>query len=214
MVPSATVELLPLTGAPQGPLEPTGRPRWVPADGWILYQGEARRQLFLLLAGVAREGAISPDGREAALDLLGPGDAFGNPGPGPSPTGVLALTDCLVLEAPVAGRQGTTARAPAGLEQLLTAAIAERLRRTTRLALDLMWCDVATRLERRLADLAARHGRPVPSGRLLELPLSQDELAALAGTTRESANRALRRLAAEGRVLRDGRRYLVSGRPH
>jgi CRP-like cAMP-binding protein len=60
------------------------------------------------------------------------------------------------------------------------------------------------------ADLAERFGRPVEGGNLILLPLTQDEIAALAGTTRESANRALRRLVAGGEVRIAARgRYVV-----
>jgi CRP-like cAMP-binding protein len=74
----------------------------------------------------------------------------------------------------------------------------------------LAWHDVETRLERRLADLAARFGHEAPDGVAIGLRLSQDELAAMIGCTRESANRALGRIVAAGRVavVRRGR-YVV-----
>jgi len=65
------------------------------------------------------------------------------------------------------------------------------------------------RLAARLDDLAARFGRPVPGGRCLELPLTQEHLAGLTGATRESVNRALGELAAAGRVERARGRYVV-----
>ena len=56
-------------------------------------------------------------------------------------------------------------------------------------------------------------GRPVEGGRLILLPLTQNEVAAHAGTTRESANRALRLMVADGdiRVAARGR-YVVRTR--
>jgi CRP-like cAMP-binding protein len=48
---------------------------------------------------------------------------------------------------------------------------------------------------------------------LILLPLTQDEVAALAGTTRESANRALRSMVADGDIRMAARgRYVVRTR--
>jgi CRP-like cAMP-binding protein len=65
------------------------------------------------------------------------------------------------------------------------------------------------RLAARLEDLAVRFERPVPGGRCLELPLTQEHLAGLTGATRESVNRALGELAATGRVERMRGRYVI-----
>jgi CRP-like cAMP-binding protein len=73
--------------------------------------------------------------------------------------------------------------------------------------------DVRTRIAHRLEDLAERFGRAVDGGRLILLPLTQDEVAALAGTTRESANRALRSMVADGDIRMAARgRYVVRTR--
>ena len=56
-------------------------------------------------------------------------------------------------------------------------------------------------------------GRAVEGGRLILIPLTQDEVAALAGTTRESANRALRSMVADGEIRMAARgRYVVRTR--
>ncbi len=52
----------------------------------------------------------------------------------------------------------------------------------------------------RLDDLAARFGRPVAGGTAVRLALTQEDLAALCGTSRESANRAIRSLVRQGRI--------------
>ena len=43
----------------------------------------------------------------------------------------------------------------------------------------------------------------------ISLPLTQDVLASIVGCSRESANRALRRLVAEGTIRRAGGTYIV-----
>jgi CRP-like cAMP-binding protein len=82
--------------------------------------------------------------------------------------------------------------------------------RSIQLAQELAWLPVNARIERRLGDLAERFGRPVDEGTLVALPLSQEDLAHLAGTSRESANRALRHLITDGRLAAAARgRYIV-----
>ena len=88
-----------------------------------------------------------------------------------------------------------------------------RAHRAAALAEELAWLDVRTRIAHRLDDLAERFGRAVDGGRLILLPLTQDEVAALAGTTRESANRALRSMVADGEIRMAARgRYVVRTR--
>jgi len=58
---------------------------------------------------------------------------------------------------------------------------------------------------RRFQQLAEWCGTPVPGGVRIMLPLTQQELATLVGTSRESVNRALVRLRRKGKVrLKDG----------
>jgi len=88
--------------------------------------------------------------------------------------------------------------------------VGRRLDRLTRFARELAWLDVPERVDRRLSDLADRFGRPGPGGTSVAIRLTQDDLAALCGTSRESANRALRALRERDRVCVLGRgRYLV-----
>ena len=69
--------------------------------------------------------------------------------------------------------------------------------------------DVGGRLAKKLLELAASHGVPRPDGVLLDLPLTQEELANMLGVTRESVNRHLSSLRRQGAVSREGRRFLI-----
>jgi CRP-like cAMP-binding protein len=62
-----------------------------------------------------------------------------------------------------------------------------------------------------LHHLAALRGVRGRQGVRIEIDLSQDRIASLAGTTRESVNRALRALQRDGYVCREGLRYEVTG---
>jgi CRP-like cAMP-binding protein len=166
--------------------------------GTLIRQGEPGDGLWLIESGALRVASISDAGHELVLDVLGPGQGTGEPTGIPSPVTVRALRPSRLSPA-----------SPGAAADLLTA----RAHRVATLAAELAWLDVRTRISRRLEDLAGRFGCSVEGGRLLLLPLTQDEVAALTGTTRESANRALRALVADGeiRVAAPGR-YVVRTR--
>jgi CRP/FNR family transcriptional regulator, cyclic AMP receptor protein len=159
-------------------------------------QGEGCAGVWVVETGVLRASAVAHDGRELALDLILPGDAVGEPAGEPSPWTVSALRPTRLRVA-----------SPDDVPALLSA----RGRRLTDLACHLAWLDVAGRIERLLDDLATRAGRPLPDGgTALPVRLTQDEIAGLVGTSRESANRALHRLMRRGEVIARGRgRYAV-----
>jgi CRP/FNR family transcriptional regulator, cyclic AMP receptor protein len=161
----------------------------------LVRQGDATAGPWLIETGILRASLVTSDGRELVVDLLGPGDLAGEP------PGTIAGCTLVTLR---------PARLRAAAVGDLTTALAERARRASILACDVAWLDVGTRIERRLQDLAARFGHPVPGGTAIPITLRQEDLAALAGTSRETANRAVRRLIERGRVQVERRgRYVV-----
>lgn len=137
---------------------------------------------------------VDPEGRRFVLDVLGPGDLVGDlPGSTVEVTVRAVVTSLLLPAGPMSVRNG----------------MARRARRAARIACSLAWDPVAERVADRLRDLAERFGRPVPGGRLVRLPLTQEDLAGLTGTTRESVNRALAELVARGSIARIDGSYVV-----
>jgi CRP/FNR family cyclic AMP-dependent transcriptional regulator len=62
-------------------------------------------------------------------------------------------------------------------------------------------------------ELADRHGRVHTDGVYLELPLTHEMLSHLVAARRPSVSGALTKLAEQGRVRRDGRRWVLVGDP-
>lgn len=179
--PSGAVEPLPLVVL---------RPGQVPGR-----QDEPCPALWVVESGALWASVVAAEGHQLLLDLLGPGDLAGEPDGAPSACTLRALR-------PTRLRPVAPARVADGLGQ--------RAGRLTQLACDLAWLDAPGRVERRLAELADRFGRPVPTGTAIALRLTQEDLAAFAGTTRETANRAVRTLVARGRLSVERRgRYVV-----
>jgi len=160
----------------------------------VIFQGEPYPDAWVIRYGALLMEVVDADGHRLALDMLGPGDLVGGPPGWTADASVRAVvTSGLFAAGPTALRDG----------------LARRARRASWLACSVAWDRIADRLGTRLDDLAVRFGRPVPGGRILELPLTQEHLAGLTGATRESVNRALAELAAAGRVQRSRGRYVV-----
>jgi CRP/FNR family cyclic AMP-dependent transcriptional regulator len=62
-------------------------------------------------------------------------------------------------------------------------------------------------------ELADRHGRVHSDGVYLDLPLTHEVLSHLVAARRPSVSGALTKLADQGRLRRDGRRWVLSGDP-
>ncbi|HEY7478310.1 MAG TPA: Crp/Fnr family transcriptional regulator [Actinomycetota bacterium] len=153
---------------------------------------------WIVEAGLLRAWTVDDAGRELVLDVLGHGDLVGEADGGVSAWTVSALGP---------------GRLRVARPDQIGPAMAERSERLTRLAGQLAWSGVRQRVEARLVDLATRLGRPVAAGTLVPLRITQDDLAAMVGTTRESANRAVRSLLDQDRLRRDARgRYVVRTR--
>jgi len=170
----------------------------VRAGQQVVRQGEPELAPHVVSSGALLAVAVLSDGQVLASDVLGPGDLVGDPSDRPAVSSVRTLTACRL-------------RPAAGAE--LVALLSRRAERLVDLACDLAWLGVAERVEHRLSDLAARFGEPARDGLSVRLALTQEDLAALCGTPRESANRALRALQRRQRIWVRGRGHYVVGVP-
>jgi CRP-like cAMP-binding protein len=160
----------------------------------VVRQGEPFPDAWVVRSGALLSEIVDAEGHRLILDVLGPGDLVGGPETATAGDSVRALVPSgLFAAGSIAVRDGLVRRA----------------RRAAWLACAIAWDRLPDRLLVRMDDLALRFGRVVPGGRLLELPLTQEHLAALTGSARESVNRALSDLAAAGRVGRSNGRYVV-----
>ena len=158
----------------------------VRAGDVIVRQGEPAPPMRVVTHGAFVVEVLRHDGRRLVLDVLGPGD------------GIDTDDDGRVAQATVRALRPGRLRAIEPGEAV--ALLVRRAERTARLAADLAWFDVPTRLSSRLQVLAGRFGHPVPGGVAIGLRLTHEDLADLCGTTRESVTRAMRQLARQDRI--------------
>ena len=178
----------------------------------IFVQGEQGDRCFAIVNGSVKISAYHPDGREAVMAVLGPGDVFGELSlfdDAPRSADATAIEDAELLSLNT-GAVTEAIRTHPDLGLALLRVLGRRLRHTNEALQDIAFFDVPGRVARRIADLADTHGEATDEGVLIELPLSQENLAQMVGATRESVNKALSLLKRRGLVSRVGRRYLVT----
>jgi len=134
-------------------------------------------------------------------DVLAPSAAFGDRA---AETGAEALSEGHVLHlAP--GAWNACAAAEPSLNLKMAASIGKRISRLQKKLEELSRTGVEGRVASTLLELAADHGSPGPGGSIrLEVPLSQEDLGRLAGTTRETCSSIVAEFARRGYV-RGGR---------
>jgi CRP/FNR family cyclic AMP-dependent transcriptional regulator len=178
----------------------------------IFHQGDPGDALFIVMTGAIKIMLPSDTGDEAILATLRPGDVFGelallDGAPRSATATTLEATETLIL--PRDQFRELLATEPA-IRDALLAAIAGELRRLTNHVEELHFLDITGRLASRLARLAAESGTTLPDGSIrLRSPLTQGDLAAMIGCTRQSVNKLLGMFTDDGLIRLDRESIVV-----
>jgi CRP/FNR family transcriptional regulator, cyclic AMP receptor protein len=177
----------------------------------IFHQGDPGDALHFICEGRVKVVLDAESGDEAVIAILAPGDCFGE----------LSLIDgeprSATVEALEAVSTVTLSRAefmaflrqnPTALDRLLTS-LAGMVRRANEGVADLVFLDLEGRLVKKLLELAEAHGRPVNGAVEIEVPMTQEDLAAMIGATRASVNKLLGWYEDRGAIQRRGRRIAI-----
>jgi len=181
------------------------QPRSFQANEIIYHQGDPGTTCHILLRGKVRVYVSTIDGQELSVNILGRGEIVGE----------MALFEDLPRSATVEA-MGPTQTLELYRETLIASlkqypdlalallrALSSRLRHATKEAEGLASLTVVERLQRQLQQLADLTGHPVSDGTRITVPLTQQELATLVGTSRESVNRALAQLRRKKKIRLD-----------
>lgn len=168
----------------------------------VFHEGDPADTFHLIDRGHVGVRMTTPLGDVGLLRVLGPGDAFGEMAlidPAPRNATIVALDACETLALHQQAFEALRHLHPQ-VDRLLLGAMVGEVRRLSEQVLELMYVPVDKRLHRRLVELAELYG----GGSVLSIPLTQEDLAHVTGTTRQTANRILRR-AEEAGLLKVGR---------
>jgi CRP/FNR family transcriptional regulator, cyclic AMP receptor protein len=196
----------------------------------LAHPGQPLRSVYVVMSGAVALASTSQSGKRAILALVGPGGVFGQESVlrargFSTGSGVSVGADTPALEVRTQSPCVTLVFAPrqlaAALEDeplialWLASSLSARARALERALARTLSFPLGQRLLELLRELAETHGRRSAEGVRVQVPLSQEDLAAMVGATRESVNRSLRELGDAGMVHRvpDGTYVLLPPQP-
>jgi len=164
-----------------------------PAGEEIYAKGSPGQSMMAVLRGTAKMTSVSRDGKEIVLNIMHPGEIFGEIASldgGERSADAVAMTDCEIL---VLHRRDfmPILEKRADICLILLRILCQRLRQTSEQVEDVLFRHLESRVAKallHLAESATLHGVP---GSPIELHVSQRELGNFAGGSRESVNKIL-----------------------
>jgi CRP/FNR family transcriptional regulator, cyclic AMP receptor protein len=157
----------------------------------VFMHGDPGDSLYGVLTGRIRISASTQGGKEVLLNVMEPGDAFGeiallDGAPRTAGATALAPTDLMIIR-----REDFLAllRGEPQLAVHLIELLCKRVRWTSEQMEDSSLLSAPARLAKRLLSLARTHGRQIPAG--LQLKTSQQELAQFLSLSRQIVNKHL-----------------------
>jgi CRP-like cAMP-binding protein len=169
------------------------------------------QSVYLLHTGLVRIYRLSECGGETSFGYVAPGEVFGELpafGDYPRESFAQAVRVAHVWKIPRENFQRVMA-ARSALALQVTRQIGDRLKKVESRVEDLVFRNVRTRVARMLGELAEDFGQTENGHRVIDIPITQSELATLVGATRQTVNQTLRELSEEGLIGRDNRRIVL-----
>jgi CRP-like cAMP-binding protein len=178
-----------------------GRVRRYPAQSILFFEGDDAHDVVVVRTGELKV-ALTVEGREVLLDVLGNGDVVGELSAvdgRPRSATATALTAVEVIAIPASAFMNFLIEHP-GAGLILMRCVTGRLRDASRRQVEYGALDAIGRVCRRLVEMIDRYGQPAGTGVEIRGPLTQGDIASWAGLSRESVVKALHSLRTLGWV--------------
>jgi CRP/FNR family transcriptional regulator, cyclic AMP receptor protein len=178
---------------------------------FLWYQGDPGDYLVVIVTGLVKVTVTSPQGDEMLLVTLGPLEVVGELSVidgGTRSASVVAVTPTAGI---VIGRAPLIAlmqRSPELFDVLLRS-MGTMVRRLTERATDLVFLDLAARVAKLLLQEAEGQKGEQREGALVDMGLTQTELAQMLGASRPAVNRVLQSFAARGSISLSGGKIII-----
>lgn len=187
--------------------------RSFPPKHTLIHAGDDPQSLYLILEGSVSILLEDEDGREIVLAYLNPGEIFGEmclfPEQQVRTAIVRTRTPTLVAEIGYQAFRKLAHEHPDIMFEIAEQ-LSERLRDTSRRVGDLAFLDVAGRIAHTLINLCQQpDAKPHPRGTVVRI--SRQEMARIAGCSREMAGRVLKQMEEDGIISGQGRNIVVFG---
>jgi CRP/FNR family cyclic AMP-dependent transcriptional regulator len=185
--------------------------RTAEAGSVIVSHEEAGDALFVIVTGKVKVVLYGETGREIILSILRGGDFFGEMAlldRQPRSANVVAVEESQLLGLDREAFQTHLTTHPSTALAIL-AEMSRRLRHADEVIGNLALLDVYARVARIIRDLAQKQGEQVDGGLLIKERPTQQEIAGLIGTSRETVSRALNDFTRRGLLDMQGKQILV-----
>lgn len=166
----------------------------------ICHEGDPSDSMHLIDRGRVRITLLSAQGETVDVAVLGPGQTFGElsllrePQRRSATVSALEPTETLIL---LRDQLDRLRRDHPAIDRLIAEVLAEQVRRLSSRLVESYFVPAHRRVLRRLLELCGQYG---DGGGPVVVPLTQEILAGLAGTTRPTVNQVLNELADTGAV--------------
>ena len=203
-----------LTDEERADLRAAGRLRRFARGEAIFHEGDDPGGVIAILGGRAKVSASGIGGREVVLRFAGAGELLGELSAiaGRPRTATITALEPLETVAIRTGEFQRFVQEHPRVVPLVFERLALLLAHADRQLVDFATRDVTARIAGRLLELADTTGEPVDGGVRITLPLSQDELGAWAGASREAVARSLHLLRQLGWIETRRREITVLNR--
>ena len=180
--------------------------------GEALFQrGDQGSALYVIKEGSIKIVLPSRRGDEVVLAIFSEGDFFGEMAllDGlPRSADAVALELCKLLVLSRADFLAFLKNNESAIQHILYS-LSIRLRKTDDFLEDTCALNISARFAKKLVKLAETHGRQEENCILIDLDLTQSDLASMIGATRESINKELRLLREKGLISTTGRKIQI-----
>ena len=176
----------------------------------VFHEGDPAKELHLVVAGRFAILATLSTGEEAMLRIMGPGEIFGEMAlleVNGSRSATVRSIDPGATAAIDRKAFDDARRLHPGVSDILLSILAEKVRQSDGRLLEALFVPAEVRVLRRLVELVDLLG---DADGPMTIPLRQEDLASLAGTSRATVNRVLRAEEVRGAVeLQRGRTIVL-----
>ncbi len=177
---------------------------------WVFRQGDPAAEMFVVAAGQVKLLQHGAEGKDVLFELAAAGDLIGATAAIGNTTyadAAQAHTDTCLLRIASKDFQSLLQEEP-GIALKVLAFAGAQLEQARSQVQGLTSATAEQRLARTLLKLADRHGEQGEDGVLIQLPLPQQDLAAMTGTTVETVSRILGQFRRDG-LIASGRRWVA-----
>ncbi|WCK55829.1 Crp/Fnr family transcriptional regulator [Aneurinibacillus sp. Ricciae_BoGa-3] len=177
----------------------------------LFNEGEPCSAIFLIQTGRIKVYKTTWDGRDQIVNLLSDGEMFphvGMFGGSPYPATAEAMEDCRLYSINVEELTRMLLSNPElGIRMLRV--FEDKIRTLQSRLSDVLSKDMTDKIMNTLTSLASTNGIDNPEGCRIDMELTQQDVANLVGTTRETASRVISQLKKEGKIEFDSRHIII-----